>query len=88
MATPWLGINYDCHAGLSADQKLSGNLTALEVPVLIIDGPEDIRPRWAVDSLDRALPDSRRVSLAGTGHLPWVEDPDGFRRVVSDLLGR
>ena len=56
--------------------------------MLIIDGPEDIRPRWAVDSLDRALPDSRRVSLAGTGHLPWVEDPDGFRRVVSDFLGR
>jgi proline iminopeptidase len=28
------------------------------------------------------LPQVRRVTLADSGHLPWVEDPDGFRDAV------
>ncbi len=92
-ATPWLGINVDCGAAVNAEVKqelraggLAARCRALDLPVLIIDGPEDIRPRWAVDSLHRALPDVRRVSLAGAGHSPWVEDPDGFRRAVAQFL--
>jgi proline iminopeptidase len=93
MVTPWLGINYDCNATLNAEAKrgLAGTdlvtaCRALAVPALIIDGTEDIRPRWAVDSLYEALPDARRVSLTGAGHLPWVEDPDGFRHAVASFL--
>lgn len=33
----------------------------------------------AVGSLERALPRVRRVILPEAGHLPWVEDPRGFR---------
>ncbi|MET8364439.1 alpha/beta hydrolase [Micromonospora sp. NPDC005194] len=95
MATPWLGINYDCNAAINAEvkQELGNNDLArrcreLELPVLIVDGTEDIRPRWAVDSLHQALPNAQRVSLAGAGHLPWVENPDEFRRAVSRFLAR
>jgi proline iminopeptidase len=95
MAEPWFGINGECSAEVNADVQayLDGTDVAalcrdLPVPTLIVDGERDNRPRWAVDSLHRALPVVRRVTLAGAGHLPWVERPDKFRTAVADLLAR
>ncbi|MBE1592608.1 alpha/beta fold hydrolase [Nonomuraea angiospora] len=95
MATPWLGVNFECNAALNAEGKrdwgtpvLRAACAALAVPALIVDGAEDIRPRRAVDSLERALPDASRVILPGAGHLPWVEDPEGFRAAVTAFLAR
>jgi proline iminopeptidase len=91
LADPWLGINGECSAAVNADVPawlpgLARRCRELAVPVLIVDGERDNRPRWAVDSLAAALPRVRRVTLAGAGHLPWVEDPDGFRRTVAGFL--
>ncbi|MFE4629405.1 hypothetical protein [Streptomyces mirabilis] len=33
----------------------------------------------ALGSLERALPRVRRVIVPEAGHLPWAEDPRGFR---------
>ena len=92
IATPWFPLNYDCNAALNAeaqrylaDNDVAARCRALDVPTLIIDGAHDIRPRSAVDSLHEALPRVRRVTLAA-GHLPWVEEPDGFRAAVADFL--
>ncbi len=46
----------------------------------------DLRPRWAVDSLERALPDARRVVLPGVGHIPWLEAPEDFVRSLAEFL--
>ncbi len=88
MATPWFDINYECGQALNAerDHDMASRCRGLAVPVLIVDGDRDLRPRRAVDSLAAALPDVRRVTLTGAGHLPWAEDPDGFRRAVADCL--
>ncbi|MFG2132060.1 alpha/beta fold hydrolase [Streptomyces sp. NPDC048751] len=93
MADPWLGINAECNRALNAERRrawgtpeLYAVCQALDVPVLIVDGAHDIRPRSAVDSLEQALPRGRRVILPDAGHLPWVEDPEGFRRAVTDAL--
>ena len=93
MATPWLGINHDCNQAINAEVKeelsnidLARQCRRLDIPVLIVDGAEDIRPRWAVDSLYHALPDAERLSLAGAGHLPWVENRDDFGRAVTAFL--
>ncbi|HKO32822.1 MAG TPA: alpha/beta hydrolase, partial [Candidatus Limnocylindria bacterium] len=95
MATPWFGINYDCNAAINAEVRdyldtadIAGRCRMLELPVLIVDGSEDIRPRWAVDSLHRALPNAQRVSLAGAGHLPWIENPQGFQQAVTGFLAQ
>ena len=95
LATPWFEINYECNAALTAEERqyLDDNDVAawcrsLYVPTLIIDGDCDVRPRSAVDSLYRALPYVRRTTLAGAGHLPWVEDPDGFREAVTGFLAQ
>lgn len=93
MATPWYGVNFACNAALNDEDsrewgspRLRTRCAALEVPTLIVDGTEDIRPRWAVDSLEQALPVVSRVALAGAGHMPWVEDPTGFRSTVGGFL--
>jgi proline iminopeptidase len=88
--TPFLGMNWACSRALNADRRSSGGLLeacrTLVVPVLLVDGAHDIRPRWAVDSLERALPAARRVVLDGAGHLPWVEEPAAFRSAVTGFL--
>jgi proline iminopeptidase len=92
VTTPFLGVNADCNGALNADRRRSvedGELIracqALQVPVLLVDGALDLRPRWAVDSLERALPSARRVVLDGA-HLPWVEAPAAFRAAVTGFL--
>ncbi|WP_405990612.1 alpha/beta fold hydrolase [Streptomyces sp. NBC_00986] len=89
MTDPWFPINFPCNKALNAEAKhtagapaLRSACQALDLPVVVVDGDMDIRPRSAVDSLVRALPQVRRVRLANAGHLPWVEDPYGFRDAV------
>ena len=88
--TPYLGTNWACGRALNADRRRSGGLlgacATLAAPVLLVDGAHDIRPRRAVDSLERALPAARRVVLADAGHLPWVEEPAAFRAAVARFL--
>lgn len=93
LSTPWLGVNYECANSIKAEVKqylqdhdVPALCRALGVPTLIIDGDQDIRPRWAVDSLAAALPDVQRVTHASAGHIPWVEDPAGFRQAVASFL--
>ena len=95
LATPWFEINWECNAALGeensrylTDTDVIARCRTLDTPTLIIDGARDVRPRWAVDSLHQALPDARRITLAGAGHLPWVEDPDGFREAVTGFLAQ
>ncbi|MFJ1746904.1 alpha/beta fold hydrolase [Streptomyces sp. NPDC088116] len=93
MATPWFGVNHECNATIGAELRrspaadgLHDRCAALRVPVLIVDGERDIRPRWAVDSLERALPDVTRTTLPGAGHMPWTENPEGFRAATRAFL--
>ncbi|MDT9697388.1 alpha/beta hydrolase [Streptomyces sp. P17] len=93
MADPWFEINFACNRALNAGTERSWGTPelyqacrALDLPVLIVDGARDLRPRTSVDSLERALPRVRRVILPQAGHLPWVEDPEGFRKAVAGAL--
>ncbi|MEU7825863.1 alpha/beta hydrolase [Catellatospora sp. NPDC049133] len=91
-ATPFLGINRDCHAALTrqTDEYVDSGaalaaIADLGTPTLIIDGAQDVRPRRSVDSLARSLPDAHRISL-DAGHMPWVEQPAAFTTAVRDFL--
>ena len=93
MATPWFGINQDCYTQIWAElertwheDELIEQCRELEVPVLILDGARALRPRWAVDSLEHALPQVRRVSLPDAGHIPWLEQPEEFARPLLAFL--
>jgi proline iminopeptidase len=92
MATPWFPVNRECYDAIWGELKtwreseLAAACQALTTPVLIIDGADDIRPRWAVDSLEQAIPVAARVVLPGAGHLPWVEAPGEFASVLLEYL--
>lgn len=93
MATPWFGINHDCYREIWSElqrtwseDELIEPCRGLEVPVLIIDGQRDLRPRWAVDSLARALPRVTRVTIPEAGHIPWLEAPAEFVRSLAEFL--
>ncbi|MFG2951794.1 alpha/beta fold hydrolase [Streptomyces adustus] len=90
MAEPWFAVNDACNRALDRERRgrcgtteLYDACRALRVPVTILDGAHDIRPRSAVDSLERALPRVRRVTLPEAGHMLWTEDPTGFTRAVA-----
>lgn len=93
MATPWLGVNWECHREIWGEvqrtwrePELVPECQALRVPVLIIDGAADLRPRWAVDSLEQALPCVTRVVFPDAGHVPWLEVPGEFASLVAEWL--
>ena len=56
-------------------------------PTLLIVGDED-QPRVfaAADLLEKELPNSRKVVMHGTAHLPNMERPEEFNRLVLDFL--
>ena len=93
MATPWFGVNWECHREIWGELQrtwreadLFTACQALSVPVLIIDGAADLRPRWAVDSLEQALPRVTRVIFPDAGHVPWLEVPAEFTSVLQHFL--
>ncbi|MFE5596553.1 alpha/beta fold hydrolase [Streptomyces sp. NPDC056549] len=83
--------NKQCNKSINTELRAQdpGQLAAacaqLTIPVLVVDGAHDIRPRWSVDSLITALPNVQRVTL-DAGHLPWVEQPDAFAAAVTQFL--
>lgn len=65
-------------AGLNhlADTDLSGRLGDIDAPVLLLGGERDkLVPIAALETMDRALPDSRLVRVPGAAHAPFLTDP-------------
>jgi pimeloyl-ACP methyl ester carboxylesterase len=59
-----------------------------QLPALLVWGDEDlIAPKGCVDAYDRAIPNSKVVTLKGVGHRPEIEDPEGFLAAVTKHLG-
>ena len=85
---------FDLQVGADADdsllsEDLHGRLGTLDVPTLVIDGADDVADfRLIADQLGRTLPRSERATIAGSGHLPSLEQPDAFDAVVRPFLAR
>lgn len=61
----------------------------LRVPALVIHGREDaVVPHENGEVLARRLPGARFISMPGIGHLPYLEDPEGFTRRAREFLGK
>jgi len=65
---------------------LRPHLEQIEAPTLVITGELDIWGAGAAPELDAHLRDVRVRVLPGVGHMPWIEDPERFRREVLDFL--
>jgi proline iminopeptidase len=85
-------INIAANRQISAETKMwaEDDLVArcrmTTVPTLLVHGERDPRPPWAIDSLAAALPNRSVEILPGVGHLPWLEDPEPFARLLRSFL--
>jgi pimeloyl-ACP methyl ester carboxylesterase len=63
-------------------------LAEISVPTLILVGELD-RPemREIAERLEREIPNSRRKTIADTAHVPNMEQPEEFDRLVLEFLG-
>jgi pimeloyl-ACP methyl ester carboxylesterase len=69
------------------DPPASRRLGELKVPTLIVIGDRDAATvRSFADSTARAIPGARRVVMEGTGHLPQMEKPQEFNRILLEFL--
>lgn len=62
-------------------------LARIEAPTLVIAGELDPWGAGAAPELGSHLRNARVVVLPGIGHMPWIEEPDGFRQALLDFLG-
>ena len=74
---------------LPPEQPTVDRLVEIRAPSLVIVG--DLDQPWTiarVDLLERKLPNVRKVVMPGVAHLPNMERPEEFNRIVLDYLER
>jgi 3-oxoadipate enol-lactonase len=69
------------------DPPASTRLGEIAVPTLVVTGSEDVRDIHEIaEKLAAEIPGAERATIAGSGHLPSLERPDDFDRVVLAFL--
>jgi len=71
---------------IAATMDLRPLLPQIEARTLVITGDLDPWGAGAVPELESGIRDTRVVVMPGVGHMPWVEEADGFRDELLDFL--
>lgn len=66
--------------------RLWRDVADLTVPVLIIDGDDDIRPSWPNEQIAALLPNSRYHRIGGAGHCPWFTHAGALSELLNGFL--
>jgi 3-oxoadipate enol-lactonase len=68
-------------------QDVGERLDEIAVPTLVMVGEHDVADMHAIaDVITGAVPSARREQIAGTAHLPSMERPAEFDRLVLGFL--
>jgi pimeloyl-ACP methyl ester carboxylesterase len=71
----------------AAEAPALNQLGAIRTPTLVIYGDRDQPDILSIAGLLSArIPGARRVVMPGTAHLPQMEQPEAFNRIVLDFL--
>jgi proline-specific peptidase len=66
---------------------LRAELRTIEAPTLVVVGDDDmIAGPVCANAMVRELPDARLVTIADSGHFPYIEQPAAFRAALTDFL--
>jgi 3-oxoadipate enol-lactonase len=69
------------------DPPASERLGEIDVPTLVITGDEDVGDIHQIaDRLEREIPGAHRATMPEVAHLPNLERPDEFNRIVLAFL--
>jgi pimeloyl-ACP methyl ester carboxylesterase len=69
------------------ERRPEGSLEAVRAPALIVVGEHDLEDIHDIAvAYERELPGARSVVLPGAAHLPSLERPEEFDRLVLDFL--
>ena len=83
---------YPAHDLLAGPQPSRVALSApvsIDVPALVLNGAGDTRRRRAMgDELGRTLPRAERVLIPDAGHLPNLDNPAEYNRLVHSFIER
>jgi 2-hydroxy-6-oxonona-2,4-dienedioate hydrolase len=64
-----------------------GRLSTIKIPTLVVAGSRDVPPILAIaDHLEREIPGAHKAMMAGCGHVPNLERPEEFDRIVRQFL--
>lgn len=73
---------------LIAAYTLEARLKDIQVPTLVLAGADDfITPVSQVRRLRNGIPNSMMAVFEQSGHLPYLEEPELFFRVIQDWMG-
>jgi pimeloyl-ACP methyl ester carboxylesterase len=76
--------NSSPHRSLVSDFE---NLKTIKVPVLLIWGDkDDVTPLWQAYALIDIIPESTLQIIENTGHIPYIENPEEFNKVLLNFL--
>ena len=65
----------------------AGRLSEIHVPTLVIVGDlDDPGIMGVADTLETGIDGAKKVVMTGTAHLPNMEFPEEFNRIVLDFL--
>jgi len=82
-AANWLQTDTE----IPLDPPAIGRLATIRCPTLVLVGSRDVPDIHAIaDHLDRDIPDCRKTVIAACGHLPNLERPMEFERLVREFL--
>jgi pimeloyl-ACP methyl ester carboxylesterase len=82
-----LGKGHDDVRAVRLDPPASQRLGEVQAPTLVITGDEDVGDIHRIaEKLDAEIPGATRATIAGAAHLPNLEQPEEFDRIVLGFL--
>jgi len=73
---------------LASRTDTTEHLENIKIPTLLVWGAEDeVTPKSQADPFIKNIPKARFVEFEGCGHLPNLEDSEGFNREMNAFLG-
>ncbi len=75
-----------CAAAL-ADHNYNAKVASVTCPVLFVCGEKDGTTPAAMQDMQKRLPGSRYVEMAGAGHISNMDRPAEFNQAMAEFLG-
>ena len=67
--------------------RIVDKLEEIAVPTLVITGKQDKRTNWEnTEIAAKRIPNLRCVAIDECGHLPYIEHPQAFNKLVAEFL--